>query len=66
MLEQKYSTRFKKDLKKYQHKKDVIEELGKVLKALLTKSKLPEKYKIMLLQVITPISENVILSQIFY
>lgn len=45
MLDRKVSTRFKKDLKKYEHKKEVIKELNEVLKLLLFKEKLPEKYK---------------------
>ncbi|PJD98316.1 MAG: type II toxin-antitoxin system mRNA interferase toxin, RelE/StbE family [Parachlamydia sp.] len=45
MLERKFSTRFKKDLKKYEHKKEVIKELNEVLKLILSKKKLPEKYK---------------------
>ena len=45
MLEKKFSTRFKKDLKKYAHNKEVIRELGEILKILLSKTKLPEKYR---------------------
>lgn len=37
MLERKFSTRFKKDLKKYEHKKEVIKELNEVLKLILSK-----------------------------
>lgn len=45
MLEKKFSTRFKKDLKKYEHKMEVIKEFHEVLKMLLSGSKLPDKYK---------------------
>lgn len=45
MLDKKFSTRFKKDLKRYAHKKDVIKEFNDVLKLLLSKTKLPEKYR---------------------
>lgn len=45
MLDRKFSTRFTKDLKKYEHRKEVIGELNEVLKLLLSQLKLPEKYK---------------------
>lgn len=45
MLDRKYSTRFKKDLKRYEHNREVVKELNEVLKLLLSKMKLPEKYK---------------------
>lgn len=45
MLERKFSTRFKKDLKKYEHKKEIIKEFNEILKLLLSNTKLPEKYK---------------------
>lgn len=45
MLDKKFSTRFKKDLKKYEHKKEVIKEFNEVLKLLLSQTRLPEKYK---------------------
>lgn len=45
MLNRKLSTRFKTDLKRYEHKKEVIKELNEVLKVLLSGAKLPEKYK---------------------
>lgn len=45
MLDRKFSTRFKKDLKKYEHKKEVIKEFNEILKLLISKTKLPEKYK---------------------
>ena len=45
MLERKFSTRFKKDLKKYEHKKEVIKSLNDVLDLLISKKKLPEKYR---------------------
>ena len=44
MLEPDYSTRIKKDLKNFQHKKEVLKEFNEVLKLLLAKKKLPEKY----------------------
>ena len=44
MLDRRYSTKFKKDLKKYQYKKQVLQQLNDVLKLLLIKEKLPEKY----------------------
>jgi addiction module toxin, RelE/StbE family len=44
MLDPDFCTKIKRDLKKYRHKKDVIEELDKVLKILLQETKLPEKY----------------------
>lgn len=45
MIDRKFSTRFKKDLKKFEHKKDVLREFNEVLKLLLSRTKLPEKYK---------------------
>ena len=45
MIDRKFSTRFKKDLKKYEHRKEIIKEFNEVLKLLLSKTKLPEKYK---------------------
>lgn len=45
MLDRKFSTRFKKDLKKFQHKKEVIQEFNEVLKLLLQGVKLPGKFK---------------------
>jgi mRNA interferase YafQ len=45
MLDKKFSTRFKKDLKKYEHKKEILKEFNDVLKMLLSRKKLPEKYK---------------------
>lgn len=44
MLKPEYSTRFKKDLKRYQHKQDVIDALNDVIQLLLKKKKLPEKH----------------------
>lgn len=40
----KASSRFKKDLKKYQHKPATQAELNVVLKLLVAQKKLPEKY----------------------
>lgn len=45
MLSRKFSTQFKRDLKKYQHKQDVLEEFEEVLKILLSGKKLPSKYR---------------------
>lgn len=45
MLDRKFSTRFKKDLKRYEDKKEVIKEFNEVLKLLLSRKKLPEKYR---------------------
>ncbi len=44
MLELGYSTRIKKDLKKFQYKKEVIKEFNVVIKLLSEKKKLSEKY----------------------
>jgi len=49
MLNRKFSTRFKKDFKKYEHKKEVLKEFGEVLKLLLSEQKLPEKYQDLIL-----------------
>ena len=45
MLSLKAVTQFKKDIKKYQHKKPVLAELEKVILLLKTQNKLPEKHK---------------------
>jgi mRNA interferase YafQ len=45
MLNRKFSSRFKKELKKYEHKPDVLKEFNEVLKFLLFGKQLPEKYK---------------------
>lgn len=45
MLDRKFSTRFKRDLKKYGYKKEIIKEFNVVLNLLLSRKKLPEKYK---------------------
>ena len=44
MLKPEPSSRFKKDLKKYQHNKSVKEAFDRVLKLLVREEKLPEKY----------------------
>jgi mRNA interferase YafQ len=44
MLKPEPSHRFKKDLKKFQHKKSVKEAFDMVLKLLIKEEKLPEKY----------------------
>lgn len=45
MIDRKFSSRFKKDLKKYENKKTVIKEFSVILSILLSGKKLPEKYK---------------------
>ncbi len=45
MLSIKYVTRFKKDLKKYQHQVSLLQDLNDVLKLLIAKRKLPEKHR---------------------
>ena len=44
MLKIDLSNRFKKDLKRYEHNKKVQLELDAILKLLLNKKELPEKY----------------------
>lgn len=43
MLNLEYSTRFKKDMKRYQQKQDVIDAFNEVIQLLLKKKKLPKK-----------------------
>lgn len=45
MLSIKYVTRFKKDLKKYQHQNSTLYELNDILKLLMARNPLPEKYR---------------------
>jgi mRNA interferase YafQ len=45
MLKPVFSSRFKKDLKKYQHHKDILQEFNEVLKLLMNKKELTEKYR---------------------
>lgn len=45
MLINKFVSRFKKDIKKYQYQISVLDELDIVIKLLLAKKKLPEKYR---------------------
>lgn len=45
MLTLKYVSRFKKDIKKYQHHISLLDELNAVIKLLLHQKKLPEKYR---------------------
>lgn len=45
MLDKQYSTRFKKDIKKFQYNLDILRELNVVLQHLLGGMKLPEKYR---------------------
>lgn len=45
MLDKKFSVRFKKDLKRFEHRKEVLKILNEVLGILLSQRKLPEKYK---------------------
>jgi mRNA interferase YafQ len=44
VLSIKYVTKFKKDLKRYQHQTSILRELNDVLKLLLAEKTLPEKY----------------------
>lgn len=43
--ELKITTKYKKDLKAYKHKPDILQELNKVIDILLSGGTLPEKYK---------------------
>ena len=43
--ELKVTTKYKKDLKAYKHKPDILQELNKVIDILLSGGTLPEKYK---------------------
>jgi mRNA-degrading endonuclease YafQ of YafQ-DinJ toxin-antitoxin module len=43
--ELKITTKYKKDLKAYKHKPDILQELNKVIDILLSGETLPEKYK---------------------
>lgn len=45
MLNLKVVNQFKKDIKKFSHNQQVINELDKVIHLLLAKQKLPEKYR---------------------
>lgn len=45
MLIPEPSTKFKKDMKRFKHKQDIIDELHEVIQILCHKKKLPEKYK---------------------
>jgi mRNA interferase YafQ len=45
VLSIKYVSRFKKDLKRYQHQISILRELNDVLKLLLTGKALPGKYR---------------------
>lgn len=45
MLKIKISSQFKKDLKKFKHNQSAINELDKVLKILVQRKDLPEKYQ---------------------
>jgi len=45
VLSIKYVTKFKRDLKRYQHQSLVLHELNDILKLLITERKLPEKYR---------------------
>lgn len=44
MLKPEYSKRFKKDIKRYQYKQDVIDDLNDVIQRLLKKKKLSEQH----------------------
>lgn len=65
MLEPRYSTRFKKDLKKFQFNKQILKEFNEILKILLAKLQLSEKYLDHPLSGNYRIIESVILSLIF-
>lgn len=43
MLNLKFATKFKKDIKKFKHDKDVQDKLEEIIKLLLNEKKLPEK-----------------------
>lgn len=45
MLKPKVVSSFKKDLKKYKHKQDIIEIFNEILKKLLTRRELDHKYR---------------------
>ena len=45
MLDITYSNSFKKDLKKYKHKNDVLNELIKIIDILASEKHIPAKYK---------------------
>lgn len=45
MLTNKFVSKFRKDIKKYRHRISVLDELDIVIKLLLAKQKLPEKYR---------------------
>jgi mRNA interferase YafQ len=45
VLTNKFVTKFKKDVKKYQYQTLVLDELDKVIKLLLAEEKLPGKYR---------------------
>lgn len=45
MLSIKYVTRFKKDLKRYQHQTSILRDLNDLLKLLMAEKKLPEKHR---------------------
>ena len=44
MLKPKHSKKFKKDLKKFEHQKDIMSDLRKVIEFLLKQVPLDEKY----------------------
>lgn len=45
MLNKRFSTKFKGDLKKYQYNKSILKEFNDVLKMLIKQQKLPEKFR---------------------
>ena len=45
MLIPEPSTKFKKEMKRFKHKQDIIDELHEVIQMLCKKKKLPKKYK---------------------
>ena len=58
MLKPVFSSRFKKDLKRYQHHKDILQEFNEVLKLLMNKKELTENIEIIFCAVITRDIEN--------
>ncbi len=45
MLRLAYSSRFKKDYKRFQHNSDLLAEIDKVIVLLLSEALIPEKYQ---------------------
>ena len=45
MLELFQTSRYKKHLKKYKHKKEILQELSKVIELLVKEQRIPPKYR---------------------